>query len=228
MGDRSFYAKLLGLIAAAGVVLAVAWFWRQESRSASLAGGRIDPPQQRGTAASAPRSGAPALSPAAPSSRSRAESRARRDALRTQIVRALEGQPRAPEPPSPSVASASKSAVLKNRLGAERQPLVDYINEDFVPLASECIDQAEQRNPQLTGMLAIGLEIVADEALGGVIDRAEPAARNQVRDEELIECVRQSALTVVLPAPLITGRESIEITLRLGTWDAGQRESGSP
>jgi hypothetical protein len=188
----------------------------------------MDTFQQQGAVASAPRAGAPALSPAAQSSRSRAESRARRDALRTQIVRALEGQPRPPQSPSPGVAPASKSGVLKNRLGEERQPLVDYINEDFMPLASECIDQAEQRSPQLSGMLAIGLEVVADEALGGVIDRAEPTARNQMRDEELIECVRQSALTVVLPAPLITGRENIEVTLRIGVWDAGERESGSP
>jgi hypothetical protein len=87
------------------------------------------------------------------------------------------------------------------------------LNQDFMPLASECIEQAQARTPQLKGMLAIGLETIADEELGAVVDLADPAPTNDVLDPLLLECIRESAFSLTLPPPLTSGREKLEITL---------------
>lgn len=65
-------------------------------------------------------------------------------------------------------------------------------------------------------MLAISIEIATDEQLGGVIDTAEAAPTNEVSDRGLLECIRETALTVILPPGLTTGREKLEVTLRVG------------
>ncbi|HEY6559182.1 MAG TPA: hypothetical protein VI072_17985 [Polyangiaceae bacterium] len=112
-------------------------------------------------------------------------------------------------------ARRSTAGNLRNRTGG-RQSLFDYLNQDFMPLAKECVEQAQERTPELRGTLWLDVEIAAAEEVGGVIDRAEPAARNEVRDAELIECIRQSALSVTIPNPLMTGREPFVLTLRVG------------
>jgi hypothetical protein len=170
--------------------------------------------------------------PPLPRSATHTQAHAKRNALRERIAKALEEkEPALPDAPvgspAPAKASASRrtSGELANRIGPRHQPLIDYMNEDFMPLAEECIHQAEQRNPRLSGMLGLAIEIIADEELGGVIDRAEPSRENNVVDEELIECVRQTALSVILPAPLVTGREALTITLRVGAQpDAGRSD----
>jgi hypothetical protein len=186
-------------------------------------------PRESGVESSEPRM--PTSPAAAGSSAPRKDARAERDALRERIVHALEHQarPTSSAPPTPTSGLPNAPGNLTNRIGDRRQPLVDYLNDDFMPLAGECIDQAEARDPRLKGMLAISIEIVADEQLGGVIDWAEPAPTNRVSDQELIECIRQSALSVILPAPLITGREQFEITLRIGEAPEGvYRRDQSP
>ncbi len=91
-----------------------------------------------------------------------------------------------------------------------------------MPLAKECIDQAQARAPQLSGMLWMDVEVAALEDVGGVIDRAEPAANNELRDDELIECIRQSALSVILPKTAPGGREGFTLSLRVGSSDAAR------
>ncbi|HEY6560381.1 MAG TPA: hypothetical protein VI072_24020 [Polyangiaceae bacterium] len=91
-----------------------------------------------------------------------------------------------------------------------------------MPLAKGCIEQAQERTPHLSGMLWIDVEIAAAEDVGGVIDRAEPGANNDLRDTELIECIRQSALSVVFPKTLTTGREPFTLSLRVGSADAAR------
>ena len=167
----------------------------------------------QGGSAGAPRDGkSPAM---------QAETRAKRDALREQIARQLAARP-APDaagsgsaPPPRSPTDPRPPGNLRNHLGG-REALVEYLNKDFMPLASECIEEAELRSPQLAGMLAIGLETIADEQLGGVVDLAEPTPANNVMDPLLFECIRQSAFSLALPPPLTSGRERFQITLPVG------------
>jgi hypothetical protein len=151
--------------------------------------------------------------------RGRREARARRDALRDQIARLLASREAAPDAGVGSSPAPPRSPVhphapgnLRNNLGG-RDALVAYLNDELMPLANECIEQAEARAPRLSGML--------DEELGAVVDVAEPAPTSNVMDPLLFECIRESAFSLTLEPPLTTGREKFEITLQVGPQDAG-------
>ena len=111
--------------------------------------------------------------------------------------------PRSPTDPRPP-------GNLRDKIGG-RPALLERLNRDFMPLASECIEQAQERMPQLAGMLAIGLETLADEQLGAVVDAADPAPGNRIMDPLLLECIRESAFSLSLPPPPGSGREKFEI-----------------
>jgi hypothetical protein len=157
---------------------------------------------------------------AAPEVRAQHEARARRDALRASIARAGANGPsslRAPDARDSGQRAdpADRPGTLVDRVGG-REALVAHLNQEFMPLARECIEQALAREPQLKGMLALSVETVAHVELGGVIDVAEVGEGNQVHERELHECIRETALTVSLPAPLVTGREKFMLTLKVG------------
>ncbi|HET9622282.1 MAG TPA: hypothetical protein VFP84_13005 [Kofleriaceae bacterium] len=163
----------------------------------------------------------------------RARDRVKRDALRAQIVQQLAAHPPpsaaagdsppASSPSSPeSPASAAAGSGMQNKIDPGHQALVDHLNHDFLPLASECIDQARQRTPGLTGTLGLRIETLSDDSHGGIIDDAALAPSNNVIDAELFECVRESAYSLSIPSPLLNGREQFELTLRVGPDDAGR------
>lgn len=182
------------------------------------------------TTAAGPVSGAAA--PVAPAAGvggppSRADARARRDALREQILRQLAQRQVANggNPPAAGHGTASDSAPpgdgLRNKMDERHQPVVDQLNRDFMPLAKECVEQAQQRTPQLTGMIALSLETVADDQVGAVVDIADPAPSNQVADPALFECLRESAFSLSLPPPPTGGRMKALITLKVDDSDSG-------
>lgn len=162
----------------------------------------------------------------------RSTARAKRDALREQILRQLAQRPAAPSGGGPSGAAAAGAASgpppegLHNRLDERHQPVVDQVNRDFMPLASECIEQAQARVPQLAGMIALSMETVADEQLGAVVDVADPAPSNQIGDSLLFECLRESAFSLTLPPPPTGGRMKVMITLRIDP-PSGSSSGGS-
>jgi hypothetical protein len=69
---------------------------------------------------------------------------------REQILRQLAERPTAPSggsspKPAAGCSSGPASEGLRNRMDELHQPVVDRVNRDFMPLASECIDQAQAR-----------------------------------------------------------------------------------
>ena len=86
-----------------------------------------------------------------------------------------------------------------------------------MPLVDECLDQARERDPALQGMMAIGLDIIADAELGAVIESVKVPPLNEVDDAELLTCVRESALGTLLPPPEHDAREEIMLTIRVGS-----------
>jgi hypothetical protein len=165
----------------------------------------------------------------APSRGASTVTRATRDALRARILRRLE-EPSARDataaavPPSaPLATSPHLPGNLRDRVGG-REALLRQLNIDFMPLADECIEQAQERSPGLVGMIAINLETVADKELGAVVEVAEAAPTNEIADPALLECIRESALSLSLPPPPASGRDQVMLTLRVESPpDAGTR-----
>lgn len=203
------------------IAVGVWWYLRRGPSGASGAASRDPAAEMRAAPpAAATRVGQSTESLAAnDAAAQRSTARAKRDALREQILRQLAQRPVAPSgAPSPAAAGSSSdpaSGGLRNRIDELHQPVVDEVNRDFMPLASECIEQAQARMPQLAGMIALSMETVADEQLGAVVDVADPAASNQIGDPLLFECLRESAFSLSLPPPPTGGRMKVMITLRV-------------
>ncbi len=217
---------LIPLVVLAALAAGAAWYLRRGSKApgeAPRAGDASGSPD--GAVALPGRTGSAGAAPDAAAVKRRGEARARRDALREQIARQLASRPAPPAAGSGSAARPRSPTDprppgnLRDNLGG-REALVARLNEDFMPLAAECIEEAQARIPQLAGMLAIGLETIADEELGAVVEVAEAAPASTVLDPLLLECIRESALSLTLPPPLTSGREKFELTLPIGP-DAG-------
>jgi len=157
---------------------------------------------------------------------------AAREALRRDIMRALErrgvplpedGSPRedasSREDGSPREGAAPRddaptpSVGLENRVGGH-ESLVKRLNEDFLPLADECMEAARERDPQLQGMVALAVEVLAEKDLGAIVEHTEPSPENTVADPELLECLQQTLLSMALPGDAVDGREGFMISLR--------------
>ena len=216
--DRGKRIVLLGLV---GALLLVSgwWFARDDSAPRGASGAADEPQPDRARPSEAPEQREPAAKPAAqadapPRERRATFDRAKRDALRSEILDALADRPQ----PRPVTSArdedepAPESGQLTDRIGG-REALLEHLNHDLMPLADECIEQARARRPELEGMLAIGIDTVADEELGGIVEAVTIQPQNEVDDAELLECLSQTALSMILPPPPESGREQFMITL---------------
>jgi hypothetical protein len=143
--------------------------------------------------------------------------RAKRDALRTEILEAVAKRP--PRAPRTSAAAPSddeprEPGTLQDMIGG-RDALAERLNHDFMPLVDECIEQARVRLPELAGVVSIELETVADEELGGIVESVRKAPHSEIHDPELLECISETALSMVLPPPPEGGREGLVIEMRI-------------
>jgi hypothetical protein len=218
------------------IAVGVVWYLRRGTSSAASGAATGAPAGEPATARTAAATGVghsieAAASQDAASAAPRSDARAKRDALREQILRQLAQRPAAPSGGTPAAGSSTDpssdppSGGLRNRLDERHQAVVDQLNRDFMPLAKECVDQAQQRT-QITGLIALSMETVADEQLGAVVDAAEPAPSNQVVDPLLFECLRESAFSLSLPPPPTGGRMKALITLRMDDSPSGSGGSG--
>lgn len=115
---------------------------------------------------------------------------------------------------SPGIEPSAAPDELTDRTDGAHPALLAALNSDFLPLASECITTAKQADPELGGMLTMNLDIVADEDLGAVIETIDFPVTDNVADAELQTCVRETALSMMLP-PDHSGRAQLMITLDL-------------
>lgn len=115
----------------------------------------------------------------------------------------------APTPPTPG--------DMKDRTGELDEETLYVLNHELMPMVGECLDQARERDPKLAGMFAVDIELAAAGEVGAIIEAVDAApGENEVADDELIECVRQSAFTIELPMPVKDGRMSRQLTMPLG------------
>lgn len=222
---RRLLVLILALVA---VVLALTWLLtRDNSRVVPTNGGAVQ------SSGAEPRSEVPNKVAPAPSGdplrkeRATRESRAQRDALHAQIVKALAAQNTTtttqPPPSAPRADAPRPPGNLTDRTGG-RQALAARLNKDFMPLADECIELAQKDAPDLAGMLVIGLDAVADKELGAVVEDVQLPPANQIKNPALIECIRETALSLTLPPSPGSGREKFELSIPI---KPRAREAGS-
>lgn len=87
---------------------------------------------------------------------------------------------------------------------------------EFMPLASDCIEMARERDPGMRGMLAVEIGAAGDPDLGAVVDIVRFPDTHTLSGLELMDCVKQSALSMSLPPPERGGREDLMITIPVG------------
>lgn len=121
---------------------------------------------------------------------------------------------RARKPAAGSEDAAPPQAPLQDRTGNHAY-LARVLDEQLMPLVDECHALARETHPDIAGLLDLNVEILGDEDIGGVIDSLEPAPTNEIKDAGLLECVRESLLSVTLPPPKTGGRDAIMLSLRL-------------
>lgn len=97
---------------------------------------------------------------------------------------------------SAAATTAAKPEGLRDRTGGWGQAIVGQLNKELMPLASECIDQATARTPKLEGTLALDLVVVPVDAKRAIIESVTPSPYNQIKDDELVECIRQSSFAM--------------------------------
>lgn len=122
-------------------------------------------------------------------------------------------------PPAAAQASAASGqaasdapAPMKDKTGM-MGPEVKALNEQFLPLVDQCFDQAKERGVRGHGMIALEVKFAGAEDVGRIIESVEPGSENAVHDPELIDCLRQSAFTVDLPAPTEASTSEAMLTI---------------
>lgn len=140
---------------------------------------------------------------------------ARREARRQAISaaqRARDAQARAALPSAPSEPPPAAPPGLAKRIEGHDE-LLAALDRDFMPLATECIELARERDPALAGMLSLNFELVVDEQLGAIVETVEFPLEGNVADTQLHECLRESMLSMLLPPGSASGREALMLSL---------------
>jgi len=227
---RPWLTWLIALVVLLGLLVGLWFVFGSAEPSSNTASGRAvdkvevqeprDPPKPGGVESRASAKPAPANSKAADPPD--ADERRRRATLREQILAAQRAREASLAAATGSANSAPPSEAEGTTGGLNKRieghdELVAELNRDFMPLADECIEQALAQTPALRGMLTMEFEIVNDEDIGAVVESVDFPARDQVEHADLQECMRESLLSMVLPAAQESGREGLMLTLEVGT-----------
>jgi hypothetical protein len=225
-GHSQRLLALLGL----GLLAVVAWRWsrplvRRTGRSeqaAALAPARTGNP----TRASSATPGDPyETEPKAP-----VLDRAKRDQMRALIWHAI-GQPSPPDEPAPKRGAAY---ILPDRPpwpdapgpgdaapGIEPRYVQERVREDFFPVARKCYGDALERDPTLAGTIVLAFNIVGDAKTGGIVEAVDVLNESTLRDPEVIDCMRQSFLSVTFPPPQGGGEVTVKYPIVFSNDDGG-------
>jgi hypothetical protein len=209
---KQFALPVVGL-----AVIAAYWLWRSTAATpVPAAAAPSTPPAARPGGASSSRdpggAAAPTSTPttkpgAAPTSaaaeattttrRDREQTRRLREQLRT-LHRA--GGSRSAADPTADEAPAGKldAAYIQTR-----------IREDLVPIAQECYESALEDDPKLGGKLVMNFSIVGDPSVGGVVDEADADPTSEIQQPDLLECMKESMLSLSFPPPEDGGTVSV-------------------
>ncbi len=131
----------------------------------------------------------------------RERERAEREALLQRIQQAQRTRLQRPE----------SEPIEPGALGSlSRDYIRDRIAEDLVPLAEECYELALSDSPDLQGRLALHFRIEGEPDAGGLVVEAEPTDDSEIQHPGLVECMRESMMSVSFDPPENGG--AIEVT----------------
>ncbi len=213
-------AKHLALPALALLVVAGFWLWRGTvDTSASTTPAFPDTPPatgsrhrgaDEGVAVPEPTVRKPAGAAPAVSERTRTErrDRATTDALRQQLRTLQRQAPRRRDGSGAPPAEGDHAEPAEPNLDPEY--IQARVREDLLPIAQECYESALEDDPKLGGTLTMTFAIVGDPSVGGVVDEANTDPSSEISDPALLECMRESMLSLSFPAPDDAGR--VEVT----------------
>lgn len=119
-------------------------------------------------------------------------------------------------------AKSPEPGTMVDRTGSLNRETLAIINRELIPMIDGCLEQAQEREPNLEGLLALDLTLAGVAEVGGIVETLQAARANQLKSPELLECVRQSAFSLELPLPDGTGRNQLQLTVPFGeSPDAG-------
>ena len=151
-----------------------------------------------------------------------------RERYRRAIERAIEERAanearndRAPPRPEGADAPVPNGQSLTNRADPELVGMLQVLEEDVIPLADECYEQALERNPTLEGNLGLLFDVIGDEEVGGLVESVELEEDSDIQDAEMIECIRETLFSTIFPVPEDSGSGGVRLTLRLAPEDPG-------
>jgi hypothetical protein len=159
--------------------------------------------------------------------------RPKRDELRTLIWQAI-GHP----PPDPGAPTRAAAYVFPERPpwgeirwdaapGGRGSPGIDpkyiqqRVREDFFPLARKCYEDALEHEPNLGGRVEFAFNIVGDAKIGGIVESVDVLNAGTLRDPEVIDCMRQSFLSVTFPPPPEGGTVTVVYPIAFSNDDGG-------
>lgn len=139
--------------------------------------------------------------------------RAIRDAIAQRDNRSSSSPPPASDDPPAKEQSGQAGEGLKDRSEGKLAGLLKDLQEDVMPLADECYEQALERDPSIAGGLGLQFAIIGDEDVGGLVESVELEDGSDIQDPEMLECMRETLLSTVFPAPDDSGETGVRLTL---------------
>ncbi|MBC8068608.1 MAG: hypothetical protein IAG13_09775, partial [Deltaproteobacteria bacterium] len=106
--------------------------------------------------------------------------------------RANDHAAREPDPTPPAAPAASWDSLPEEYVGK-------IIRDQLLPVAEACYEDIADKGTK--GALTLSVAVLADEELGGVIDRVYIARDGTTLEGELTECVRQAAYDMQFDPP---------------------------
>jgi hypothetical protein len=143
------------------------------------------------------------------------QKRSDRDAMRERIDEALRQHEKTGEG-KPVVPAGSKAPVPHLDPVWVRERIV----EDVAPAAQRCYLDRLDEDPSLQARIDVVLTFVGHESVGTVVDEAEVVAAS-LDDADLVECMRESILALVMEPPRGGGKRTVQHSLVFAPPDGG-------
>jgi hypothetical protein len=152
-----------------------------------------------------------------------------RDTMRGQIWQALgEPPPDAAPPKSPApyvlLDAPPPDPPGEGGGGIEPKYIQEHVRSQFFGPALDCYTRAQEqgRLPKPHGTVVFYFTIVGDEKVGGIVESVDVLNESTLRDPEMIDCMRQSFLSVTFPPPKGGGWVTVKYPIELSPDDADE------